>query len=453
MKPPIVVLIGRTNAGKSTLFNRLTEHGAAIVSLAENTTRDQNRDLVYWKGAVCELIDTGGLDTAVQDDLGAEIQKQVQRAIDQADTIVLVVDGRGELMPQDKTLLRQLAKQNKPVVVCINKVDNARWRQHATGTFATLHQFPMALCSALNGSGTGDLLDTVFSVIRHAPAPTSPITQTSIQLALVGRPNAGKSTLFNALVGEDRVIVSPLPHTTRDTNDSELIYQGQSYTLIDTAGIRRQNRVGKMPERVVGQIERKSVRTALEMIERSAVTILLLEAQRRLEKQDKALLRYALQHGKGLIVALNKWDLVPDKSPSTITKYTTYFTIHLELPDYIPFVFISALEGQRVTQLLDMAKQVHDYRSWRAPQAVLDSILKSVLAANPKRRTIKGHNMRKQPLTLISLKQIDINPPTFRLVSPQPKEVAPAIMHVIEKRIRQQCHFTGVPITLILRNS
>lgn len=450
---PTVVLLGRTNAGKSTLFNRLTEEGKAIVSSAENTTRDQNRDFIYWKGSMCELVDTGGLDMAAFDLLDQDIQHQVQTALKDSAAVLFVVDGRYDLMPQDREVAHWLQKIGKPVVLCINKMDNRKRRAEATGIFDRLGFKHEVMCSAINGSGTGDLLDELFSVIPATPSPEQKSDDDSIRVTFVGRPNVGKSSLFNALAGEKKVIVSDLPHTTRDPNDSELIYNDKTFTIIDTAGIRRKNRVGEWDSSKLGQIEKQSVQKSLNSIERAHVVVLLVEAQLKVTNQDKTLLDYAQRHSKGIIVAVNKWDMIPDKDPAMINDYIKYFRTHLELGEHIPIIFISALTRQRSTAVLDLAEEVHAYEHMEAAQADLDAVLRTVLSHNPKQRQIRGQAMMKKPLVLVSMKQIDTNPPTFRVVTPHPKEVAPAVIHLIEKGIRTRCKYVGVPINLVVRNS
>ncbi len=453
---PSVVLIGRTNAGKSTLFNRLIEEEKAIVSPAENTTRDQTRGKIYWKGAMCELVDTGGLDTAELDSLHQEIQRQVHMAVEKASAIIFVVDGKGELMPQDKETGRWLQQLGKPVIVCINKVDGQRQRQTGTATFASLPAQHLVMCSANNGSGTGDLLDELFECIPKVSAPEHIQRKDNVTLTIVGQPNVGKSTLFNALIGEDRVIVSDIAHTTRDINDTTLDYHGKQFTILDTAGIRRKSRVGQWHGKGVAKgelakIERYSVHAALRSIEEADVVALVVEAQQRIQNQDKTLVSHAHRNGKGLFIVVNKWDLIPDKTTSTIHEFEKYFSQVLNL-HYIPMVFTSGLVGKRVTDILDLALQVQQERERVMPEEELDSILRSVQSQQPreKKKLIKGQP--KKILELVSLKQTGINPPTFTLKAKKPKNVAPAIVHIIERKIRERGGYKGVSININLRD-
>lgn len=458
-KPPVVVLLGRTNSGKSTLFNRLTEHGKAIISPLTNTTRDQNRDFVYWKGSMCELIDTGGLDMAALDPLDLEIQRQVQRAIAEADAVIVVVDGKHDMMPQDRDVLSLLRKANKPAVLCVNKVDSQRIATTAESEFAPLNIEPMHLISALTGSGTNDLLDSLFELLPHYAAPEFDPEIDSIHLALVGRPNVGKSSLFNAMVGEDMVIVSDIAHTTRDVNDSELHYKDRVLHIIDTAGIRRKNRVGQWSgsreSSMQSKVERIGVHAALQSVERCDVVILVVEAQKYVSKQDKVLVHFAQQHGKSLVIAVNKWDTIPDKDSNTINEYVSYFSHHLGFAQDTPVIFTSAIDHLRVTELLDLAITTYDKRFAKADPAHLSDVLYSVMRTKPLQRKLNRNdlNLQRKPLKLISLDQIGVNPPVFRLVTSSPKAVAPALMHTIEKGIREDARFAGVPIQIDIRNS
>ncbi len=302
MTIPRVAIVGRTNAGKSTLFNRLTETNKAIISPIENTTRDQNRGQVHWKGWQCEIIDTGGLDTTASDPLDQAIQAQVQRALNIADAIIFVVDGKTDLLPQDKTIAQLLQKLRKPVLLCINKVDTRRAAAVPLANFASL-AYDAFLCSAKNGSGTSELLDALFERIPHSPSPEL-ANQTSVILTIVGRPNVGKSSLFNALLGENRVIVSDLPHTTRDINDTEFTYNNQLFTILDTAGIRKKSNYGHGS---TGMLERFSVTAAVDTIDKADVVVLVLEAQLRISAQDKSLVDYAKKTGQSVMVVINKW--------------------------------------------------------------------------------------------------------------------------------------------------
>ncbi|MFA6475600.1 MAG: ribosome biogenesis GTPase Der [Patescibacteria group bacterium] len=443
---PKVVLIGRTNVGKSTLFNRLTDTGRAIVSPHANTTRDQNQAVVHWQGSSLLLVDTGGLDMAVFDPLDKDIQAQVAKAVKGAAAVIFVVDNQADVMPQDRDTAKWLQRLKIPVIVCINKAESLRTQQAGMATFAVLPFADHVACSAKNGSGTGDLLDLVFS--RIPVVATRIEDQTTIQVAIVGQPNVGKSTLFNGLIGEDLVIVSPLPHTTRDPHDTLLSYNGHLYNLIDTAGMRRKTKVGSGDG---GDLERLSVNQTKAMIAQADVVLCVIEAQRRITHQDKAMLDYIKMKGKSFILVVNKWDLIPNKTASTINDYMRYYGHQFDFSTHTPITFISALEKQRTTQLLDITQRVFDFQNHWMEQAELDGVVRQVLYRQPKERRQGYADKPKRKLDLQSLTQTSINPPRFLLQTPRPKNVPPAIIHIVENLIREHCSYEGVPIYLEVR--
>lgn len=438
-----IVLIGRTNAGKSTLFNRLTDAGHAIVSPLPNTTRDQNRALVHWKGYSANLIDTGGLDMSSYDPLDQAIRQQVEQALAGATAIIFVVDGQGDLMPQDIEGARFLQKIGKPVIVALNKADNMRQRQQAEATFSRLSFTESIPCSAKNGTGTAELLDSMFAAIPQQVTQLE--ERPAIQVALVGQPNVGKSTLFNAFLGESRVIVSPLPHTTRDPHDTLLEYNDRLYNVIDTAGMRRKTKVGSGKE---GIIEILSVRGTKETISRADVVVCVIEASKRISHQDKAMFDYIKMKGKSFVLAINKWDLIPDKTPTTMNDYFKYYSQQFDFSPQTPIIFISALEHQRTTAILDLVQSVYDFQLHWMTQSELDGIVRQIMSRQPKERRQGFAAKPKRDLVIHTLKQYSVKPPRFILLTPRPKNVAPALIHAIEKSIRDRCPYDGVPIYL-----
>jgi GTP-binding protein len=438
----VVVLIGRTNAGKSTLFNRLTESRRAIVTPIENTTRDQNRGLVHWKGATFELVDTGGLDLTALDLLDQDIQIQAQRALEQAVAVIFVVDGKSDDLPQDMETALWLKRTNLPVVMCLNKADSVRIKHAAIATYAHFPFDQTIPCSAKNGVGTADLLDAVITKIPVVRSPNT-IEAANIQLALIGQPNVGKSSLFNALIGEDRVIVSPLPHTTRDPNDTVLVYDQRTINVVDTAGLRRQNRLGYGTDKT---IELLSTRGTKEAIRQADVVVLVIAAERKIVHQDKALIDYLQAQRKSFVLVANKWDLIPEKTPSTINDYLKYYQYHFQFATHVPVIFTSAVEQQRVMSILDAAVTIYDYQQYWLPQEQLDIALRQLRSLQPKEHRRAESVQPKRPLELTSLTQVGVKPVRFALAVPRPKNVATALVHRLEKMIRTQCSYAGVPI-------
>lgn len=447
---PTVVLIGRTNAGKSTLFNRLTESNRAIVTPIENTTRDQNRGLVHWKGITFELIDTGGLDLTALDPLDQDIQVQAKRALQLAKAVIFVVDGKSEALPQDMETALWLKRTPLPVVMCLNKTDSVRVKHAAIATYAHFPFEQSIPCSAKNGNGTAELLDAVTERVPQVSSPEV-TPRAMLQVALIGQPNVGKSSLFNRLIGEDRVIVSPLPHTTRDPNDTMIEYAGRTINLIDTAGLRRQNRVGHGTEKT---IELLSTRGTKDSIRAADVVVLVIEAQRKIVHQDKALIAYLQNQRKSFVLVANKWDLIPNKTPTTINDFMKYYQYHFEFADHVPTMFTSAVDNQRTMNILDAVIEIYDYQRHWMPQELLDQALQRLRSLAPRERRRVQSVQPKRPLELTTLTQTGIDPIRFVLQAPRPKNVAPALMNRLEKMIRELCPYTGVPmyINIVGRN-
>ncbi len=341
-----------------------------------------------------------------------------------------------------------LKKTKLPVVVCLNKSDNLRQSHSAQDEYARLPFATLIPCSAKSGGGTAELLDAVFALLAqsaNAASLTTAETPTSIITALIGQPNVGKSTLFNSLTGEDRVIVNPLPHTTRDPNDTMLSYRDQLITIIDTAGLRRQNRVGHGTPKL---IERFSIRASQEQIRRADVVLLLIEAHRSVNHQDKTLIDYLQAHGKSFIIVVNKWDLIPNKTPATINQFIRYYRAQFSCADYVPMAFISALEQQRVISLLDLVIEVQQWKQTYVEPEQLNGVLRQLLFKQPKERQPGRQTKLKRLLQLHSLQQVGVAPVRFALATPRPKNVAPALLNQLEKLIRTVAPFTGVPINI-----
>ncbi|MCX6785407.1 MAG: ribosome biogenesis GTPase Der [Candidatus Komeilibacteria bacterium] len=436
-----VAIVGRANTGKSTLFNRLTEEKKAIVSNIPGTTRDRNYGQVLWRGETFILIDTGGVDLVHEKELEKEVVKQAHFAISEADVILFMVDAKLGVTAQDKTVANILRKQTKPVLVVANKADNAGLKKQ----LADFYQFGLGeafAVSAISGSGTGDLLDEVYKIFKTLKRKgKSKIAETikPIKIAIIGKPNVGKSSLVNAILGEERVIVSPMPYTTRDSQDIYLNYRGQPYILIDTAGIRRQGHIQN-------KLEKSSVAQALSRIAKADVTVLVTDAAEKLSKQDAHLADVILSSQASLIILANKWDLIGDKTDETINKFTKYYKRFFPFLSFAPVIFISALEKQRVNKVLETAKTAYEERFREITDNAMDKFLKKLLATQPPARG-KG---TKQP-RIYGLKQTGTNPPCFEILKDFQSDLHFSYFRFIENRLREHFGFFGTPIIIKVR--
>ncbi|MEW6732908.1 MAG: ribosome biogenesis GTPase Der [Acidobacteriota bacterium] len=427
---PSVVIVGRPNVGKSTLFNRLTESRRALVADIPGLTRDRIYGYVNWSGHEFELIDTGGIIPDEEAEIPASILRQARVAIEQASLILIIVDVRAGITPLDEELARLLREVGKPLFVVANKADAVSVESHA----AEFHQlgfdavFPI---SAEHGNGIGELLDEIVTLL---PSPEQERTQPrEIKMAIIGRPNVGKSSLVNRLLGEERVIVSPIAGTTRDAIDSLLEHNGDNYRLIDTAGIRRKGRTTEVPEKL-------SVVMARKNIENANVAILLIDAVEGATALDAHIGGYAHEAGCSLIIAVNKWDLV-EKTTKTAIEFERALREKMKFLDYVPIVFISALTGQRVVKLLDIAKRAYQARHHRITTAELNRFFERVLA-QPRATTPTKH-----PVRVLYITQASVAPPTFVLFTSSRKEKLHfSYERYIENRLRAEFDFFATPI-------
>jgi GTP-binding protein len=431
---PSVVIVGRPNVGKSTLFNRLVGGRRAIVGDEPGITRDRVHGRVQWRGREFELVDTGGLLPDEDALIPASIMRQAEAAIARAALLLLVADVREGVTPLDEELARRMRRFGKPIFLVINKVDAARWETPAE-EFRRLGFSRIFLVSAEHGQGIGELLDAILELVAAPEASeTSP---EEIRMAIIGRPNVGKSSLVNRLLGTERVIVAPTPGTTRDAVDSELEYAGTRFRLIDTAGIRRRSRVRE-------QIERVAVLMAERHLEHADVAVLLLDATEGPTALDARIGGFAHRAGKSLILAVNKWDLVP-KDRTTAARMEAAIRARLHFLDYAPLVFISALTGQNVTRILELAQKAYAARHLRIPTAELNRFFHHFIA--DARATTRHRRVRVQYIT-----QAGVDPPTFVLfVNSRRETLEAAYERYVENRLRQQYEFFATPIRILQR--
>ncbi len=452
MNKPVVAIVGRPNVGKSTIFNRLVGERLAIINDTPGTTRDRLVAESDWSGHDFFVIDTGGIDPSKQhkqeplsidsENFIEDIRLQAEIAIDEADVVLFVVDALSGVTTADREVATILRRKQQiineipqpPIVLAVNKADSDRARLDALAFYELGMGDPYPI-SAIHGTGTGDLLD---EIVRHFPAPQEDEQEDdSIKFAIVGKPNAGKSSLLNRLVGKQRSIVSPIPGTTRDAIDTKIEYEGLTITLIDTAGIRKRGAI-------IPGVEKFSVLRAMKAIERSDVAILVVDAFSGVTAQDTHIAGFITDAWKSAVVVVNKWDLV-EKDSNTINEFERTIRQQLNFMDYVPLLFISALTGQRVNQVLPMALQVQEERLVRLTTSQLNRILQEAQDQH-QAPSVNGRFFRIYYGT-----QVRSEPPTFLLYVNDPELCHFTYLRFLENQIRKEYPFIGTPIHLVLK--
>lgn len=435
MYKPLVAVVGRPNVGKSTLFNAIVKKRIAIVEDIPGVTRDRIYFDAEWLGREFTMIDTGGIEFVdAADRIFTDMRYQAELAIREADVILFVVDGKTGMQPQDEEVANILRTCGKPVLLVVNKIDSVEQEMNMYEFYALRMGDPIGV-SAVNLMNLGDLLDSVLQHIQHLPTPEE--REDTIHIALVGRPNVGKSSMTNALLGQERVIVSNVPGTTRDSIDTYWTYNDTSFVLIDTAGMRRKAKVD-IP------VERYSVVRALRAVDRSDVAVLVLDAQDGVTEQDKKIAGYIHEAGKGCIIVVNKWDLI-DKDSKTSQAFEEDIRRELAFLQYAPILFASALTKQRVNRLADMVKFVAEQQHMRVSTSVLNELLEDAQLTNPP--PAKGGKL----LRIYYMTQASVQPPTFILFVNEPRLMHFSYVRFLENRLRETFGFEGTPIRLILR--
>lgn len=450
MTTPIVAIVGRPNVGKSTLFNRLAGEPLAIVDDTAGTTRDRLFSESIWNGVQFQIIDTGGIDPSegVKDPLSvssAEYVKQIRDqallAVEEADAVIFVTDAAAGITPADQEVADLLRKYQKdrggmrypPIHLAVNKAENETLRISAMEFFALGLGTPIPI-SALHGTGTGDLLDAVVASLSSEEVEEE---DESIKIAIVGKPNVGKSSLLNQLAGEKRAIVSPIAGTTRDAIDTKIVFNDLPVTLIDTAGIRKKGKIDR-------GVEKYSVIRSMRAIERCDVALLLIDASQEISAQDIHIAGYILEKWKSTVVVVNKWDLV-EKDTNTMEEFTKKIRYLLNFMDYVPVIFISALNGQRVNRVLPLALQVQEERLVHISTGVLNRILmKAQDMHSPSSKT--GRLLRIYYGT-----QVRADPPTFMLYVNEPELMHFTYQRFLENQVRKTYPFSGTPIRFVLK--
>lgn len=453
MRMPIVALVGRPNVGKSTLFNRLVGERRSIVEDEPGTTRDRLYGAAEWTNRPFIVVDTGGLDIATTEkaprkgaqpealgltsrDFAREIREQAELAIAEADVVVFLTDARDGITAADRDVADILRRSGRPVILAVNKADNEARRQAALEFYELSLGVPYPI-SALHGTGTGDLLDAIVAQIPVAPE--EPEDESAIRIAIVGRPNVGKSSLLNALLQQERAIVSPIPGTTRDAIDTTLNWHGQRLVLIDTAGIRRRGKVE-------AGIEKYSVLRALNAVQRADVALLVVDATAGITAQDTHVAGFILEAYKSVAVIVNKWDAFEEKDTYSMVQFTAEARHKLRFMDYVPVLFVSALTRQRVSKVLPLAVQIAAERRQRIPTSELNQLLRAAVVAHP------APNRRGKQLKFLYATQAEIAPPTFIIFVNDKELVHFSYERYLENQIRARHKFEGTPLRIFFRN-
>ncbi|MEM7087575.1 MAG: ribosome biogenesis GTPase Der [Bacteroidota bacterium] len=430
----IVAIVGRPNVGKSTLFNRMIQRREAIVDSVSGVTRDRHYGKSDWNGKEFSLIDTGGYVVGSDDIFEAEIDKQVELAIDEADAIIFMVDVETGVTGMDEEVAQLLRKSKKPFFLAVNKVDSAN-RQNDAVEFYSLGVEKYYTLSSINGSGTGDLLDDIIAIL---PEEEERVDEELPRFAVVGRPNAGKSSFINSLIGEDRFVVTDIAGTTRDSIDTKYNRFGFEFNLVDTAGIRKKSKVKE-------DLEFYSVMRSVRAIEHCDVVIVVFDATRGFDGQVQNIFWLAERNNKGVVILANKWDLVEEKDNHSTKEFENYIRKQCEPFTDIPIVFISALTKQRIYKAIETAVDVHKRRSNKIKTSVLNDTMLPVIEAYPP-PAYKGKYVKIKFCT-----QLPTPHPCFAFFCNLPQYVREPYKRFIENKLREKFEYTGVPVTIYFR--
>ena len=429
---PIVAIIGRQNVGKSTLLNRVAGKRIAIVADLPGTTRDRIMANVSWQGVEFIIVDTGGLELSPESTIAQGVKQQVEAAITEADVIIFLVDVKDGVVPTDLGITNMLRQVSKPILLAANKADNARLETEAVEFYELGLGEPLAI-SAYHGRGTTELLDRIIPLF---PTPYPVEAEPGVmKVAIAGRPNVGKSMLLNTLLGGERAIVDEVPGTTRDAIDTLLDFNGQSVLLIDTAGIRRRGRLG------VG-VERYSVIRALRAIERADIALLVLDATEMLTAQDTHIAGYIQQAAKGIVLIVNKWDLIVDKN---ITECSKYIRRQLRFMSYAPVLFVSAKFGEGIDEIMPRVCEVYQERLKRLSTSAVNNVVQQAIAV---------HNLPRRgskQLKILYATQAEVNTPTFVFFVNDAKLIHFSYQRYLENKLRQSFGFAGTPLRLVFK--
>lgn len=436
MGKPIVAIVGRPNVGKSTLFNIFANSRISIVEDTPGVTRDRLYADTEWLDNEFMMVDTGGIEIMNTDKIAVSIRQQAQIAIAEADVILFVCDARAGITHEDAEVAKMLRQSKKPIVLAINKADSPKQEMEIFEFYNLGIGEPIPV-SAANHLGLGDLLDAVVEKFPETSAYGEDGNEDEIKVALIGRPNVGKSSIFNTLVGEERSIVSDVAGTTRDAIDTPVIREGQKFLFIDTAGMRRKARIDE-------PIEKYSIIRSLRAVDRSDVVLMVIDAIDGATEQDKKIAGYAHEAGKGIVLVVNKWDLY-DKDNTSTLRYTENLRRELVFMQYAPVVFVSAMTKQRIHRLPEVIHYVAEQNAMRISTSVLNQVVEDAIAINPP-PTEKG-----QRLKILYATQVKIKPPTFVIFVNEPEIMHFSYQRYLENKLREAFGFEGTPLQMIIR--
>jgi GTP-binding protein len=429
----LVAIVGRPNVGKSTLFNRIIRQKEAIVEDLPGVTRDRIYGEAEWNGKRFFLVDTGGFVPGSEDKIEAAVREQAQIAIEEADVVIFIVDAKDGITPFDRDIATILRHSKKHVVLVVNKCDNPKLDLNSYEFFELSLGEPYPI-SALGGRNTGDFLDDVTEHLRDESEESE---DERIKIAVVGRPNVGKSSICNALLGQDRMIVTDIAGTTRDSIDSVMKYYGEELVLIDTAGLRRKSNIKE-------NVEFYSTLRTSRAIERCDVAVVVLDATLGLEMQDKKIINMVADKRKGLVIAVNKWDLI-EKDTNTAKEFTRKIHEEMRTFSYVPIIFISAITKQRITRIPEMAKKIQERRKTRISTGKLNRELLPILEKTPP-PAVQGRDLRINYIT-----QVKTEPPVFAFFCNHPNYIPEAYKRFVENSLRKMYDLEGVPVSFIFR--
>ena len=434
-REPVLAIVGRPNVGKSTLFNRISKKRKSIIHQKSGITRDRIYEKIEWSGREFVIVDTGGFVPSTDDTMESAIRAQITLALEEADIVLFMVDVVNGLTPIDKEVGDRLRSAGKEVLLVINKVDNEK-RENDIYEFYSMgfgEPFPI---SALNGRRIGDLLDTVLSMFPKE-APIEKEREEILNLAIVGMPNVGKSSIVNALLGKEKSIVTDIPGTTRDSIDSALKYYGESIVIIDTAGLRKK-------QYIKDHIEYYSTLRTHRSIDRCHVAVVVIDAVKGFTRQDADIARTVIDLKKGLLLAVNKWDLIEKDSNSAI-EFQREVCDKFKSLEHYPFLFVSALTKQRVQKIIDISREIYSFRKKRVSTGRLNEYFQRVIDRTPP-PAVKGRYIKIKYIT-----QVQIDPPVFVFFSNDPRNIKEGYRRFLENQLRSEFEFVGVPLTIFFR--